>query len=126
MNRFFFAVLLAPVAFSLAGSSQPEPTMPAGTLLPTGFLSVRGSAIVGTAGSQPITGDGWVWWCLTGQIPNGRVGEDGKVRPEQAPFIRQMLFQAAGCLGAASTARADAALKTEEPGTQLDLPLELQ
>jgi hypothetical protein len=41
---------------------------------------------------RPIGGDWWAWGCLTGQNPNGCVGEDGKVRPEQAPFINQMLF----------------------------------
>ncbi len=44
---------------------------------------------------QPIGGDWWAWGCLTGQNPNGCVGEDGKVRPEQAPFVNQMLFRSA-------------------------------
>jgi hypothetical protein len=44
-------------------------------------------------GQQPISGNWWLWGCLTGQNPNGCLGEDGKPRPEQAPFIRQMLFQ---------------------------------
>ena len=42
---------------------------------------------------QPVSGDWWAWGCLTGQNPNGCVGNDGKVRPEQAPFIDQMLFR---------------------------------
>jgi aryl-phospho-beta-D-glucosidase BglC (GH1 family) len=42
---------------------------------------------------QGVSGDWWVWGCLTGQNPNGCVGKDGKVRPEQAPFIDQMLFR---------------------------------
>ncbi len=41
---------------------------------------------------EPIGGDWWAWGCLTGQNPDGCIGEDGQVRPEQAPFIRQMLF----------------------------------
>jgi hypothetical protein len=44
---------------------------------------------------QPISGDWWAWGCLTGQNPNGCVGEDGQVRPEQAAFINQMLFRTA-------------------------------
>ncbi|MGD0536580.1 MAG: cellulase family glycosylhydrolase [Verrucomicrobiota bacterium] len=44
---------------------------------------------------QPIGGDWWAWGCLSGQNPNGCVGEDGKVRPEQAPFINQMIFHLA-------------------------------
>ena len=35
---------------------------------------------------QPIGGDWWAWGCLTGQNPNGCVGEDGKVRPGQCPL----------------------------------------
>ncbi len=45
-----------------------------------------------TGNQQPVSGDWWAWGCLTGQNPNGCVGEDGKVRPEQAPFIRQILL----------------------------------
>ncbi|MGA2246014.1 MAG: cellulase family glycosylhydrolase [Verrucomicrobiota bacterium] len=41
---------------------------------------------------QPIGGDWWAWGCLTGQNPDGCLGEDGQIRPEQASFIRQMLF----------------------------------
>jgi aryl-phospho-beta-D-glucosidase BglC (GH1 family) len=49
------------------------------------------------AGNQPgISGDWWAWGCLNGQNPNGCVGEDGKVRPEQALFIDQMLFHPKG------------------------------
>jgi len=46
-----------------------------------------------TKGQPGISGDWWAWGCLTGQNPNGCVGDDGKLRPEQAPFIRQMLFR---------------------------------
>lgn len=45
------------------------------------------------AEQQGISGDWWAWGCLTGQNPNGCVGEDGKLRPEQAPFIARMLFR---------------------------------
>lgn len=45
------------------------------------------------AGQQGVGGDWWAWGCLTGQNPNGCVGEDGKVRPAQAPFIDRMLFR---------------------------------
>ncbi len=43
-----------------------------------------------------ISGDWWSWGCLNGQNPNGCVGDEGKVRPEQAPFIDQMLFRLKG------------------------------
>src|SRR5579859_6773732 len=42
---------------------------------------------------QGVSGDWWAWGCLEGQNPNGCVGKNGKVRPEQAPFIEQMLFR---------------------------------
>jgi endoglucanase len=44
-------------------------------------------------GHPGVSGDWWAWGCLEGQNPNGCVGRDGKVRPEQAPFIDQLLFR---------------------------------
>jgi hypothetical protein len=44
-------------------------------------------------GQQPIGGDWWAWGDLKGQNPDGCVGGDGKMRPEQAPFIARMLFR---------------------------------
>lgn len=41
---------------------------------------------------RPIGGDWWAWGCLEGENPDGCLGKDGAVRPEQAYFIRQMLF----------------------------------
>jgi hypothetical protein len=43
-----------------------------------------------------VSGDWWVWGCQDGENPDGCVGNDGKVRPEQAPFIAQMLFRPSG------------------------------
>lgn len=43
-----------------------------------------------------VSGDWWAWGCLTGQNPDGCVAEDGKLRPEQAPFINRMLFRLRG------------------------------
>jgi endoglucanase len=48
-----------------------------------------------TGDQQPISGDWWAWGCLNGQNPDGCVGDDGKIRPEQAWFIAQMLFRPA-------------------------------
>jgi hypothetical protein len=42
---------------------------------------------------QPIGGDWWVWGCLDGQNPDGCLGHDGNLRPEQALFIDRMLFR---------------------------------
>jgi endoglucanase len=42
---------------------------------------------------QPISGDWWVWGNLTGQNPDGCLAADGKLRPEQAPFIAGMQFR---------------------------------
>jgi aryl-phospho-beta-D-glucosidase BglC (GH1 family) len=46
-------------------------------------------------GQQPVSGDWWAWGNLNGQNPNGCVGDDGKARPEQAPFIERMGFRRA-------------------------------
>lgn len=46
-----------------------------------------------SARAQPISGDWWAWGDLIGQNPDGCVGDNGAVRPEQAPFIDQLLFR---------------------------------
>ncbi len=45
---------------------------------------------------QAIGGDWWAWGNLKGQNPDGCLGDDGKIRPEQAPFIAQMLYRPKG------------------------------
>jgi len=40
---------------------------------------------------QPISGDWWIWGNLSDQVPNGCLAKDGRLRPEQAPFIAKML-----------------------------------
>ena len=42
---------------------------------------------------QPVSGDWWLWGCRTGETPDGCLNAAGQVRPEQAPFIKRMLFQ---------------------------------
>ena len=41
-------------------------------------------------GQQGISGDWWIWGDLHDQVPDGCLGADGRLRPEQAPFIAQM------------------------------------
>jgi len=56
---------------------------------------MNGKALAGpkfSGSQQPIGGDWWAWGCLEGENPDGCLGKDGMVRPEQACFIRQMLF----------------------------------
>jgi hypothetical protein len=47
---------------------------------------------------QPISGCWWLWGHLDDQNPDGRLGPDGKLRPEQAPFIDAMLFRRPGAV----------------------------
>jgi hypothetical protein len=42
---------------------------------------------------QPVSGDWWLWGCLTGQNPNGCLTDEGKLRPQQKVFIDRLLFQ---------------------------------
>ena len=44
-----------------------------------------------TGKQQPIGGDWWIWGNLSDQVPNGCLAKDGRLRPEQAPFIARML-----------------------------------
>lgn len=48
-----------------------------------------------SGGQQPVSGDWWLWGNLNDQNPDGCVAADGKLRPEQATFIQQMLFRPA-------------------------------
>ncbi|MBV9850900.1 MAG: cellulase family glycosylhydrolase [Armatimonadetes bacterium] len=45
---------------------------------------------------QPASGDWWCWGDRRSENPDGCLSADGKVRPEQAPFIAQMLFRPKG------------------------------
>ncbi len=42
---------------------------------------------------QPISGDWWAWGYQPGNIPDGCLNQEGALRPEQAPYIQQMLFR---------------------------------
>jgi endoglucanase len=85
---------VAPVWIGEMGASMSSPeSREWGTTL---LHYMNGAAVGGLVfkpGQQPVSGDWWAWGSLSGQTPNGCVREDGQVRPEQAPFIAQMLFQ---------------------------------
>ncbi len=85
---------VAPVWIGEMGASMSSPTSRAWGQTLLDYMN--GNAPGGPTFSrsqQPIGGDWWAWGCLTGQNPNGCVGEDGKLRPAQATFINQMLFR---------------------------------
>jgi hypothetical protein len=46
-----------------------------------------------SAKQQPVSGNWWIWGNLTGQNPDGCIGANGRLRPEQASFINRMLFR---------------------------------
>ena len=52
-----------------------------------------------SAKQQPVSGDWWIWGNLKGQNPDGCLGDDGRLRPEQAAFIDRMLFRHANLAG---------------------------
>lgn len=41
---------------------------------------------------QPVSGDWWCWGYRPGELPDGCLDQKGRTRPEQGPFIDQMLF----------------------------------
>ncbi len=96
MNRMWgwlVAENAAPVWIGEMGASMASTASKAwGQTLLDYMNGERPGAPTFSGGRQPIGGDWWAWGCLTGQNPNGCVGEDGKARPEQAPFINRMLF----------------------------------
>jgi endoglucanase len=100
MNRTWGWLVIEIVAPVWIGEMGASMTSAASRAWGTTLLDyMNGKALGGpvfTTVQQPVSGDWWAWGCLTGQNPNGCVGEDGKVRPEQAPYIDQMLFRPKG------------------------------
>lgn len=87
---------VAPVWIGEMGASMSSPASRAWGATLLDYLNGKAPGGLKFAGNQqPVGGDWWAWGCLTGQNPNGCVGENGQVRPEQAPFINGMRFRAA-------------------------------
>ena len=84
---------LAPVWIGEMGASmKSEASKSWGETLLQYMNGKAAEGLTFSAGQQPISGDWWAWGCLTGQNPDGCVNQDGKIRPEQSPFIDAMLF----------------------------------
>ena len=41
---------------------------------------------------QPVSSDWWCWGYRPGERPDGCLAQDGKMRPEQAPYIEALRF----------------------------------
>lgn len=97
MNRIWGWLVIENIAPVWIGEMGASMTSAASREWGTTLLAyMNGKAPGGpvfTDAQQYVSGDWWAWGCLTGQNPNGCVGNDGKVRSEQAPFIDQMLFR---------------------------------
>ena len=97
MNRTWGWLLsenIAPVWIGEMGSSMmtPEENAWGKTLL----SYMNGTAPNGPRFSghqQPISGDWWAWGYHPGEKPDGCLNEAGQVRPEQAPYFDQLMFQ---------------------------------
>jgi aryl-phospho-beta-D-glucosidase BglC (GH1 family) len=99
---------IAPVWIGEMGASMTSAASREWCTTLLGYMNgTKPGGPVFTGTQQCVSGDWWAWGCLTGQNPNGCVGKDGKVRPEQAPFIDQMLFRPAGRLGRSPGLRKD-------------------
>lgn len=84
---------IAPVWIGEMGSSMKTAEEQAwgGTLL--GYMN--GTAPDGlrfSKNQQPVSGDWWCWGYRQGELPDGCLDQAGQMRPEQAPFIGQLLF----------------------------------
>lgn len=97
MNKMWGWLMTEDVAPVWIGEMGASMTSAASKAWGTTLLDyLNGGAADGpkfTGRQQPVGGDWWAWGCLTGQNPDGCVGEDGKLRPEQAEFIRRLRFQ---------------------------------
>ena len=82
---------VAPVWIGEMGSSMLLPGSKAWAATLLGYmngLAPGGPTFQGD--QQGISGDWWAWGELNGQVPDGCLGDDGHVRPEQATAIAQM------------------------------------
>jgi len=83
----------APVWIGEMGSSMKTPEEHAwgDTLL--GYMNGREpNGIKLGKRDLPVSGDWWAWGCQPGNIPDGCLEEQGNLRPEQAPYIAQLLY----------------------------------
>jgi endoglucanase len=84
---------IAPVWIGEMGSSMntPQDLAWGDTLL--GYMggTIPNGLPVGRH-KQPVSGDWWAWGYQPGNIPDGCLGADGNLRPEQAPSIDKLLF----------------------------------
>jgi endoglucanase len=85
---------IAPVWIGEMGSSMNKPDQLAwgNTLLSyMNGLAPTGPRFIGK--QQPISGDWWAWGYQPGNVPDGCLDAAGNLRPEQKPYIEQMLFR---------------------------------
>ena len=84
---------VAPVWIGEMGASMTSPGSQAwGQTLLSYLNGAAPGGLTLPRGQPGVSGDWWAWGDLNGQNPDGCVGDDGRVRPTQAPFIAQMLL----------------------------------
>ena len=85
---------IAPVWIGEMGSSMATPQQKAwGNTLLSYMNGTAAGGLRFKKGEQPISGDWWCWGYLTGETPDGCLEQDGTLRPEQAPYIEQLMFR---------------------------------
>lgn len=96
MNRtwgWLMAEDVAPVWIGEMGASMKSASSREWGATLLDYMNGRAKGGLVLTPDQPgVSGDWWAWGCLEGQNPDGCVAKDGKLRPEQAVFIQQMLF----------------------------------
>ena len=97
MNKtwgWLVAEKVAPVWVGEMGSSMTTPEERAWGETLLGYMN--GTAPEGLRFSgkqQPVSGDWWCWGHRDGEKPDGCLDSGGQLRPEQSPFIAQLLFR---------------------------------
>jgi endoglucanase len=86
---------VAPVWIGEMGSSMNTPgDLAWGATLLDYMNGLAPGGIKVSKHQQPISGDWWAWGYQPGNVPDGCLDQTGNLRPEQAPYIKQMLFHA--------------------------------
>lgn len=84
---------IAPVWIGEMGSTMKTPEDNAwGSTLISYLNGTAPDGLRFSKKQQPVSSDWWCWGYRPGELPDGCLDQDGKMRPEQAPYIEPLRF----------------------------------
>jgi len=84
---------VAPVWIGEMGSSMKTPEeMAWGNTLLSYMHGKEPDGLKLSKHDRPVSGDWWAWGYQPGNVPDGCLGADGALRPEQTPYIERLMY----------------------------------